>query len=169
VCGPKPRTRICAAPGCGRESTALCDFPIKKRNGKDGSCDRPMCDRHRNLMRALPAGFRWTKPAPGDSIDYCDEHQKILAGYRDARGPLVQIYGPEDVRPMWSLQGSSLETAEPKVVHARPVVDWEGQESALGWYVHSGCIREFVEKEKLSETREAAETRLMSLRKGLTP
>jgi hypothetical protein len=43
VCGPRAQTKPCVT--CGSPGTVLCDYPVK-RNGKDGTCDRPSCRKH---------------------------------------------------------------------------------------------------------------------------
>lgn len=56
----------------------------------------------------------------------------------------------DEYKTVYGIQGTEIVTCE-----ARPV---EG-----GWLVRDRCFRQFVEKDKLSETREGAEARLRSL------
>lgn len=149
VCGTLGSAQRCP---CGRESTALCDYPIKKRNGRQGTCDVAMCDRCRILQRRVPAGLSIELPKNGGTIDFCRVHADLLFNYA---GPLVELYGPDDYRPMWALQGPSLAESEPKVVIAKP--------SLSGWHVRTGCVISSVETERLSLTREAAAERKRSL------
>ncbi|HYE72630.1 MAG TPA: hypothetical protein VEF04_04830 [Blastocatellia bacterium] len=44
----------------------LCDYPV----GEERTCDRPMCDDHRNNVAV--------------EIDYCDTHYKEWCEYRDS-------------------------------------------------------------------------------------
>lgn len=56
---------VCARGGgkrcvtCGRPSTLLCDYPVT-RDGKPGTCDRPMCAKHAEHV--------------GPDRDYCLAH-----------------------------------------------------------------------------------------------
>jgi len=149
VCGSRSNGKRCP---CGREPTALCDYPIKKRNGRQGTCDRPMCDRCRNLQRRVPKELPIKLPTRGDTIDFCQAHVDLLFNYA---GPLVELYGPEDDRPMWALNGPTLAQSEPHVVTARPAIS----DGVVGWHVRFGCVLSFAEYERLSLTREAAEER----------
>lgn len=56
----------------------------------------------------------------------------------------------DDYKTVYGIQGTEIVPFQ-----ARPV---EG-----GWLVKQGCFRQFVEQEKLSETREGAEARLKNL------
>ncbi len=42
ACGRRDR-RSCSTPGCRNDATIQCDFPVTKRNGKAGTCDRWCC------------------------------------------------------------------------------------------------------------------------------
>ncbi len=59
ACGPRPKAKPCATPGCGKTSVALCDYPIV--GGK--TCSRGMCEGHRHNV--------------GPDRDLCDPHFKI--------------------------------------------------------------------------------------------
>ncbi len=60
VCSRGRRQR-CSVPLCGRDSVALCDYPVE-RKGKKTTCDSPMCQRHRH-------------PVPGQTdTDWCETH-----------------------------------------------------------------------------------------------
>lgn len=73
VCGPRPRTKACATPGCGRRGRYECDWPVT-RGGKSGTCDRLMCERCRRQQD------------PGtlmqDSVDYCRVHDEMARAAR---------------------------------------------------------------------------------------
>lgn len=56
------RAPACSVPGCGRESTAACDYPVVRR-GRKGTCDKKLCDRCRVRQ--------------GDDIDFCPPHSKL--------------------------------------------------------------------------------------------
>lgn len=53
--------RSCSTPGCGRDGTQQCDFPVK-RNGRTGTCDRYICPKCATRV--------------GPDRDYCPPHQR---------------------------------------------------------------------------------------------
>ncbi len=98
VCGPRARRKYCA---CGRESTKLCDYPLKGK-AKGRTCSVPLCDACavcQGEVRRLPTGDeaalhrmarRATEPdvrervraevlsfGPDvDTVDYCPAHAR---------------------------------------------------------------------------------------------
>ena len=56
VCGRGPRPQKCSAPGCGRLSVALCDWPVSDHR----TCDKRLCAEHRVKQ--------------GPNRDFCPEH-----------------------------------------------------------------------------------------------
>ena len=60
VCS-RGRRQKCSVGLCGKDSVALCDYPVE-RNGKKTTCDSPMCQMHRH-------------PVPGEvDKDWCEGH-----------------------------------------------------------------------------------------------
>jgi hypothetical protein len=62
LCSREPRAR-CHTTGCRGESVALCDYPIKRKNGAPGTCDRRMCVSCRRRQ--------------GEGVDYCPVHDRL--------------------------------------------------------------------------------------------
>lgn len=60
VCGRGLSRKRCVT--CGKPSDVLCDYPVK-RNGKEGTCDRPCCREHAVSV--------------GDNRDYCLAHAEF--------------------------------------------------------------------------------------------
>jgi hypothetical protein len=61
ICSRGRKPKSCSVPFCGNASVALCDYPVE-RKGKPGTCDSPMCERHRH-------------PVLGQAdTDWCDGH-----------------------------------------------------------------------------------------------
>ncbi len=61
VCSRGQRRQQCSVGFCGKDSVALCDYPVV-RNGKSTTCDSPMCERHRH-------------PVAGEADkDWCEGH-----------------------------------------------------------------------------------------------
>ncbi len=61
VCSRGQRGERCSVGLCGKDSVALCDYPVE-RDGKPATCDSPMCERHRH-------------PVPGAvDTDWCEGH-----------------------------------------------------------------------------------------------
>ncbi len=44
ACTRGERRKTCSTPGCTGPARKLCDFRVTRRNGKTGTCDRPICD-----------------------------------------------------------------------------------------------------------------------------
>lgn len=106
VCGPKPRRKRCA---CGRESTKLCDYPLRGR-AAGRTCDAPLCDAcavvqgtvtriptgdvaqiHRSARLATDADVRARMRAElahigpdVDTVDYCAAHARLGAAEQEA-------------------------------------------------------------------------------------
>lgn len=58
---------------CSRASEALCDYPIKKqKNGKFKTCDRNLCDVHR--QKGVSA-----------NVDFCKEHYPLAKAAYERR------------------------------------------------------------------------------------
>lgn len=61
ICSRGNRRQVCSVSLCGKDSVALCDYPVE-RNGKTTTCDSPMCAMHRH-------------PVPGEvDRDWCEGH-----------------------------------------------------------------------------------------------
>lgn len=63
ICSRGRRPAPCSVTFCGRPSVALCDYKVE-RNGKEATCDSPMCEKHRHTIEVHEA----------DSIDWCEGH-----------------------------------------------------------------------------------------------
>jgi hypothetical protein len=60
ACSPRGFNReVCDEPYCDQPVAALCDFPM---GGGGMTCDRRMCQRHRNSV--------------GHNLDHCNKHKK---------------------------------------------------------------------------------------------
>jgi hypothetical protein len=59
VCRARPARKRCSLAGCERWADYVCDGP--RRDGQPGTCDRPLCARHR--VRG------------GPDLDYCPSHR----------------------------------------------------------------------------------------------
>lgn len=61
ICSRGRRRQKCSVGLCGKDSVALCDYPVE-RKGKKTTCDSPMCAVHRH-------------PVPGQTdTDWCEGH-----------------------------------------------------------------------------------------------
>lgn len=73
VCS-RGRRQICSVTFCGKDSVALCDYPVE-RKGKKTTCDSPMCAMHRH-------------PVPGqDNTDWCEGHWDHERRQQEKAGP----------------------------------------------------------------------------------
>lgn len=70
VCSRGQRTARCSVPGCGRASTALCDFRL--RSGK--TCDARLCSAHGGSESGAP------------DVDHCPAHRKLAAAQLELTG-----------------------------------------------------------------------------------
>ncbi len=65
VCSSR-RRRFCSAPGCRREATIQCDYPVRRatatRKAKAATCDRWLCEAHSTNV--------------GPDRDYCLPHAR---------------------------------------------------------------------------------------------
>ena len=61
VCSRGQRRQLCSVGLCGKSTVALCDYPVE-RNGKNTTCDSPMCERHRHPVEGQP------------DMDWCEGH-----------------------------------------------------------------------------------------------
>jgi len=61
ACGRSP-FKACSTPGCRNHADKLCDYPVTRKNGKAGTCDRPMCSRCAKNV--------------GPDRDYCGVHAR---------------------------------------------------------------------------------------------
>lgn len=73
ICSRGRRSAPCQTPGCGRPSTKLCDYPVKRKVREveidNATCDRKLCDR---CAHRQPA-----QPGDKDTRDYCGPHHEI--------------------------------------------------------------------------------------------
>lgn len=67
ICGSE-RYQKCSVPECRAHARYLCDFAVPTR--KSGTCDRPICERHRTRVAA--------------ERDYCPPHQRVDVTLRAA-------------------------------------------------------------------------------------
>jgi len=65
VCGRGRPRRLCK---CGRNSTKLCDYPLRGRRAGQ-TCDRPLCEKC-----ATKVGTHVDGAHKGDTLDYCRAH-----------------------------------------------------------------------------------------------
>lgn len=61
ICSRGRRRQKCSVELCGKDSVALCDYPVE-RNGKKTTCDSPMCAMHRHTVGTVL------------DIDWCENH-----------------------------------------------------------------------------------------------
>jgi hypothetical protein len=47
ICSRGRRRQLCSVGLCGKDSVALCDYPLGGR-ARGKTCDSPMCERHRH-------------------------------------------------------------------------------------------------------------------------
>jgi hypothetical protein len=69
VCGGRQRRTTCSTPACGRDTVALCDYPVMKK-GKETTCSARICDR-----------CRASQP---EDRDFCPPHYRIA----NSRAPI---------------------------------------------------------------------------------
>lgn len=62
ACGPRARVLRCGVPGCGRDATIECDYPIPV---KKKTCSARLCAQHATKA--------------GESIDHCPPHARMEA------------------------------------------------------------------------------------------
>lgn len=60
ACGPRARVQKCGVPGCGRDATVECDFPIPV---KAKTCSAKLCAQHATKT--------------GEGQDHCPPHAKM--------------------------------------------------------------------------------------------
>lgn len=140
ACGSRTRRQPCST--CGYPGDSLCDYPVRRRNGQFGTCDRRMCEGHRNRLKNSTMGLLLESVFGLHTIDFCRPHFELFT---------------KSMRPMWGVLGLTLADAKPTLVLAAP---WP----AGGWvYVHEEKMHVLASAEKLSDTKEAAEARLRAL------
>lgn len=73
ACGPRQKIALCDVEHCGREHSALCDWPVERTaKHRSDTCDMKLCDKHRVRLKERDR-------------DYCPEHyQRSLRGERNA-------------------------------------------------------------------------------------
>ena len=59
ICSRGRRRQLCSVGLCGKDSVALCDYPLGGR-ARGKTCDSPMCERHRHRIST--------------EIDWCEGH-----------------------------------------------------------------------------------------------
>jgi hypothetical protein len=62
ACGRIPH-KNCSTPECRNHAGKLCDYPVTRRGGGKGTCDRPICERC--AVRV------------GPDKDYCPAHSRL--------------------------------------------------------------------------------------------
>jgi len=68
MCGVRRAApKRCQTPGCNGVCVALCDYPVVRRGGKSGTCDRRMCESCRHPV------------AGALDRDYCGPHHKAVS------------------------------------------------------------------------------------------
>jgi hypothetical protein len=70
MCSRGHRAKPCSTPGCGRQSTKLCDYPLT--NTTSGTCDAPLC---------VSCAVRQAK-----NVDYCQPHARLAKEAKPPRG-----------------------------------------------------------------------------------